>query len=125
MLFLIVVEVLGRAILDAKDHGIFHGLSFGNDICLTHVLFVDDIVMVIDGSDQYLLTLNDVLCWFCKASRMLINDDKSSLLHAGLDDSELIKLRDVFSFPLDNFEAHLKYLGFYQKPCRYFVKDWD
>ena len=43
-LFLIVVEGLGRAILDIKDRGVFHGLSFGNRISLTHVLFVDDIV---------------------------------------------------------------------------------
>ena len=108
LLFLIVVEGLGRAILDARDKGDFIGLPFGKGISLTHVLFVDGIVMVSDGSDQSLLTLNDVLCCFCKASGMLINEDKFSLLHAGLDDSELIKLRDVFSFPLANFELGLK-----------------
>ena len=49
LLFLIVVEGLGRDLLYAKDCGTYHGLSFGNDIVLTHVLFVDDIVMVNDG----------------------------------------------------------------------------
>ena len=44
LMFLIVVEGLGRAILFAKACETYHGLSFGNDIVLTHVLFVDDIV---------------------------------------------------------------------------------
>ena len=49
LLFLVVVEGLGRAILFAKENETYHGLSFGNDIVLTHFLFVDDIVMVNDG----------------------------------------------------------------------------
>ena len=59
--------------------------------------------MVIDGSDKSLLNLNDVLICFCKAYGMLINDDKSTVLHAGLDDSELNKLRCVFYFPCLTF----------------------
>ena len=49
LLFLIVVEGLSRALLSAKECGIFRGISFGNDISISHVLFVDDIVMVSDG----------------------------------------------------------------------------
>ena len=49
-LFLIIVEGISRAIVDAKNQGIFHGIYFGNEISLTPALFVDDIVMVIDGS---------------------------------------------------------------------------
>ena len=54
LLFLIVVKGLGRTLFAAKDNGVYHGISFGNDIVLSHVLFVDDIVMVSDGSDQSL-----------------------------------------------------------------------
>ena len=50
LLFLVVVEGLSRALLSAKSNGVFRGISFGNDISLTHVLFVDDIVMITDGS---------------------------------------------------------------------------
>ena len=57
LLSLIVVEGLSRALLFAKECGDLHGISFGNDISLSHVLFVDDIVMVSDGSEQFLLTL--------------------------------------------------------------------
>ena len=90
LLFLIVVEGLGRALLSAKASGDFHGISFGNDITLSHVLFVDDIVMVSDGSEQSLSILYEIMQTFCKASGMLINEDKSPLLYSGMDDVELI-----------------------------------
>ena len=49
LLFLIVVEGLGRALLSTKNSGAYQGISSGNNITLSHVLFVDDIVMVSDG----------------------------------------------------------------------------
>ena len=51
LLFLIVVEGMSRALLSAKECGDLHGISLGNDISISHVLFVDDIVMVLDGSE--------------------------------------------------------------------------
>ena len=62
---------------------------------------------------------------FCNASRMLINEDKSSLYYSGLDESELISLLNIFSFSVDKIESGMKYLGFHLKPCRYLLKDWD
>ena len=81
--------------------------------------------MVSDGSEQSLSTLYEVLQIFCKASGMLINEEKSSLLHSGLDESELITLRNIFSFSVAKLKVGLKYLGFHLKPCRYLMKDWD
>ena len=92
LLFLIVVEGLGRAILFAKACVTYHGLPFGNDIVLTHVIFVDDIVMVNDGSEQSLSTLYEILMIFCKAYGMKINDDKSSLYFSCVEEIEVINL---------------------------------
>ena len=78
LFFLIIVEGLGRALLSTKECGTFHGISFGNNITLTHVLFVNDIVMVSNGSEQSLSTLYEVLMVFYKVSGMVINEDKSS-----------------------------------------------
>ena len=125
LLFLIVVEGLGRALLSAKAYGEFHGISFGNDITLSHVLFVDDIVMISNGYEQSLSILYEMMQTFCKASRMLINEDNSALLYSGLDDVELITVHNIFSFSVAKLEVGLKYLGFYLKPCRHFIKDWD
>ena len=102
LVFLIIVEGLGRALLSAKECGDLHGISFGNDISLSHVLFVDDIVMVSEGSEHSLSTLYEVLQIFCKASRVLINEDKSSLLHFGLDGPKLITSQNISPFLLLN-----------------------
>ena len=37
LLFLVVVEGLSRALLNVKDCGFYHGITFGNDISLSHV----------------------------------------------------------------------------------------
>ena len=108
LFFLIVVEGLGRAIITTKECRDLHGIYFGNNISLSHVLFVDDIVMIANGSDQSLSTLYEILLVFCKASGMLISEDKSSILHFGLDDSELIYLQNIFSFSIAKLEVGLK-----------------
>ena len=92
LLFLVVVEGLGRAILYAKANETYHGIYFGNDIVLTHVLFVDDIVMVNDGSVQSLSSLYEILLTFCKASGMKINYNKSSLYYSCMEEDEIVSL---------------------------------
>ena len=74
LIFLIIAEGLSRALYCAKDGGVYPGISFGNGISLSHVLFVDDIVMVTDGSEQPLSSLYEILLVYCKASGMQINE---------------------------------------------------
>ena len=97
-LFLIVVEGLSKALLFVKDCGLYHGITFGNDISLSHVLFVDDIVMVTDGTEQSLSTLYEVLMIFCKDSGMKINEEKFVLYFSKLDEFELITIQNIFTF---------------------------
>ena len=125
LLFLVVVEGLSRAIPFALANETYHGLSSGNDIVLSHVLFVDDIVMINDGSEQSLSTLYEILLIFCKASRMKINNDKSTLYFSCMEESEIVTLQNIFTFIVDKIVNGMKYLGFHLKPCRYLLKDWD
>ena len=125
LLFLIVVEGLSRFIHSAQLRGDFQGISFGNNIILSHILFVDDIIMVSDGSERSLSTLYEVLLIFCKASGMIINEDKSSLYYSSLNESELLTIQNIFSFNIEKIESGMKCLGFHLKPCRYLKKDWD
>ena len=90
---------------------------------LTHVLFVDDIVMITDGSAQSLSMLYEILMDFSKATGMMINEDKSSFYYSRLDEAEVISLQNIFSYKVLKIESGMKYLGFYLKPCRYFLKD--
>ena len=54
LLFFIIVEGLSRALYCAKDEGIYRGISFGNNISLTHVLFVDDVIIITDGQKIFI-----------------------------------------------------------------------
>jgi hypothetical protein len=49
-LFLIVVKGLRKLINNAKSSGIFKGLHFSDSIFLTHILFVDDVMIFGAGS---------------------------------------------------------------------------
>jgi hypothetical protein len=49
LLFLIDVEGLSRAILDARILGIITSIRIGTLVCLTHLLFVDDVLLFING----------------------------------------------------------------------------
>ena len=62
---------------------------------------------------------------FTKTFGMLINEEKTSFYYFGLDDTELISLQNIFSFTVLKIDSAMKYLGFYLKPCKYLLKDWD
>ena len=62
---------------------------------------------------------------FTKATGMMINEDKSSFYYSRLDDDELISLQKNFSYIVLEINSGMKYLGFYLKPSRYLLKDWD
>ena len=122
LLFLVVVEGLSRALLSAKCNGLYRGISFGNNISLTHVLFVDDIVMITNGSAQYLSMLYELLMDFTKSLGMMINENKSSFYFFGLDESKLISLQNIFSYTLLKINSGMKYLGFFFKTLQIFAE---
>ena len=64
-------------------------------------------------------------CFFSAKHLGLNNGDKSSILHSGLDESELITVQNIFSFYVTKLEFGLKYLGFHLKPYIHLLKEWD
>jgi hypothetical protein len=44
-LFLLMVEGLNRMVSRAKQEGIVKGIKIGNSISLSHLLFVDDVIL--------------------------------------------------------------------------------
>jgi hypothetical protein len=49
LLFLLVVEGLNRALEAAKTSGEFQGISISPTLKLTHLLFVDDVLLFYNG----------------------------------------------------------------------------
>lgn len=50
LLFLIIAEGSSRLILEAKRTSSLGGIKMGRSFFLTHLLFVDDILIFCDGS---------------------------------------------------------------------------
>ena len=45
-----VVKGLNRSIIQSRSHGRIKGIVIGGNLAITHFLFIDDIILFIDGS---------------------------------------------------------------------------
>ena len=79
LLFLLVVEGLSRAIRAAKAEGSFSGIQLAPNLNITHLLFVDDVLVFCSGVRRETRVLQEILELFSKATGMEINFAKSSL----------------------------------------------
>ena len=77
MLFILVIEGLSLLIEDAKRNGRIKGIKISSQLFLTHLLFVDDVILFGLGSFEEWMAFKVILDTFCEASSMRINMEKS------------------------------------------------
>eukprot|EP01018_Ginkgo_biloba_P039380 Gb_12932 [translate_table: standard] len=76
LLFLIVAKGLSRALIEAKRNKSFKGVRVGDSYFLSHLLFVDDIIIFCDGSRRDLDKFRGILDLYCSATGMLLELDE-------------------------------------------------
>jgi hypothetical protein len=103
-LFLLVADGLSRAFVEAKRVNTFHGIKMGRHENLTHLLFVDDVLIFCYCAEPEGKMLKDILNLFCAATRMLINVGKSVIFLPN-DNEDIQKYFQVCSI------SHCKALG--------------
>lgn len=123
LLFMLVAEDLSRAIKEAKSQGKFKGVQLAQNLFLTHLLFVDDVLIFCSGSRGDLRAIQDIMDLFSKATRMEINAEKSTLTTHLLRPGEVEEIIGIFPFNTVDLDEGLKYLGFSLKANLYFKKD--
>jgi len=96
--FLLVVEGLSRAISQAKSAGTFSGIKISQALHLTHLIFVDSVLIFNGGSRREDEVLRNILSLFSKATRMKINERKLVLSTHLLFEEEEQDLRLYFPF---------------------------
>eukprot|EP00253_Pinus_taeda_P029762 PITA_29762 len=101
LLFLMVAEGLSQLILKAKREGIIKGLEVAVNLCITHLLFVDDILLFNNGNQ------------------------KSQLILEGFNRQEENQITSVLPFDVYKLGDPFKYLGFWLKPDNYRKQDWN
>jgi hypothetical protein len=73
-LFILVMEGLSQALIEARRTLSFHGISFGTQTILTHLLFVDDVLIFCHCALADCQSLKDILNNFSTTTGMVIND---------------------------------------------------
>jgi hypothetical protein len=119
LLFLLVAEDLSRSLTQAKNASVFTRIKITPSLSLTHLLFVDDVLIFSGGYKREAETLRNILSIFSKATGMLINDKKSSLTTFLLTEEEEQAHLTFFPFERKKLDDGLKYMGFNLKPNDY------
>ena len=109
--------------MEAHREGNFNGIDVSQHLQITHLLFVDDVLIFCSGTVHDMNTLAAVLALFSSATGMEINERKSTLTTHRLDDAEVGHPMVCFPFLRVPLDDGLKYLGFFLKPNNYLKKD--
>jgi hypothetical protein len=88
LLFLLIVEGLSRLIKEVATHGSFKGICIGPTCNITHLLFVDDILIFCEGTRRVVEKFKNILELFCKSTGMIINIEKSTISMWGVTKQE-------------------------------------
>eukprot|EP01018_Ginkgo_biloba_P020280 Gb_31029 [translate_table: standard] len=104
LLFLIVAEGSSRALLEVKRSGTNRDIKVGSLLCLTRLLFVDDILLFCDGSRRDALKLREVLDLYCSATGILVNIGKSIVSFMGISEDVIRSYTRLFPFKLTKLD---------------------
>jgi len=123
LLFLLIMEGLSRLISSARDRNQIIGIKISENFYLTHLLFVDDILIFLNGSIGDATTLQQLFLLFQQATGMKINDSKSTITAVGCTHHESTYASQCFPFTSLNLANGIKYLGYRLKPLGYKIAD--
>ena len=112
LLFLLIVE------------GILDGILITRVLAITHILFVDDVLLFDKGTMYEWRVLEDILDTFSFAIGMAYSGPKCMFLESGMDEVTLFEIRNLFPFEVVHIDNDFKYLGYFLKPNNYLKEDW-
>jgi len=118
------MEGLSRLIASAKREGDIRGLRILEICSLTHLLFVDDVLILLDGSIRDSRSFSRILLLFSSATGMLPNQAKSTITCSRTSVQESHFAQQVFPYSIHPLDRGLKYLGFRLKPTSQRIADW-
>ena len=90
----------------------------------THFLFVDGIIFFLLGYERERMNSNMIIDLYTSATRMEINQVKSTIYCYGRVEESTSMLEGIFYFQALILEEGFKYLGFFLKPNKYGKGDW-
>ena len=95
-----------------------------NQIQLSHLLFLDDVLLFRDGSYNECVSFKNVLHTFLRATSREISENKSLILRNELTTEVEDQVTQLFNFKIEPLYFGLKYMGYFIKPNNSKVVDW-
>lgn len=123
-LFLIVMECLSRLIYHEKQNGRLSGLKIIDQCYPTHLMFMDDVLIFLDGSIRDSIILENILATFFRVTGMIENHTKSTISQAYTFAQECNFSLHRFPYNPRPLDQGFKYLGFWIKPSGHKIADW-
>jgi hypothetical protein len=96
ILFLLIVEGLSRLLKEAKGNGSIKWVLIGVSCNITHPLFVNDILILCKGTKRVIENSKGIMDLFNKATRTVINMEKSIMTLWGISKQEKIFITRLF-----------------------------
>ena len=115
LLFLSVAEELSRSLTEAKRLGSLKGIQVSHHMFITHLLFVDGILIFSNGSQSTVIKLNLILETFSKPTGMTIKDLKSYVSFMNLSHQTEQWIISQFNFYEVNVEQGIKKYRLYHQ----------
>ena len=91
---------------------------------MTHILFVDDVIIYGRGDVEDWMEINRILKLFCCASGMQLNFGKSCFIFHKQVCAVEKAIKEIIPVKSSAIGDGLKYLGCLLKPNGYLTKDW-
>jgi hypothetical protein len=98
LLFLIVAKGHNRSLKEAVGFGNIKGINVGTSYNVTHLLFVDEILIFHEGTRRMVKKLRGIINLFCEVKGITLNIDKSTISLWGLMEYEKICYLKFFLF---------------------------
>ena len=92
---------------------------------VTHLLFVDVVILFGNGSLGEWRVSKEELDLFCNVMGMSISYQNSLFLEVGWTGEEVTTLKGILYFEVKPLEVGFKYLSFFIKPNGYTLNDWS
>ena len=104
LLFWLSVEGVSLLIGEAKDQGMLLGIKFSPTLAITHIFFVDDVVLFGQGTYEEWRCYKSIITLFSIASVMMISLVKSSFLCNNLKDELVVWIRYIFPYKMESID---------------------
>ncbi|GKC83489.1 RNA-directed DNA polymerase, eukaryota, reverse transcriptase zinc-binding domain protein [Tanacetum coccineum] len=108
-LFILAMEGLHAFICKAINMGIYKGISIGNNLRVSHLIYADDVIFIGDWSLHNTHNLICILRCFFLVSGLKINVNKSKISGICISDEDILVKVNVIGYGAANIP--FKYLG--------------